>query len=338
LRTIEAPGNYRQLVVSEAFDTYWRYAAERQLMYFRRLRGDAIWTLDSVLQNNRFTNVYRASDRVSQFLISHVIPNAGSSVVDKFLRVILFKIFNKIETWQLLERELGPIHAENFDEGRYSEVLAGALSRGERIYSAAYIMPSPQFGNRRKHDNHLSLMRWMLEHRIPERFFQAKTLEDAYEVLLGCPSLGTFLAFQFAIDLNYCDVTSFSEMSFVVPGPGALDGIRKCFLDTGGFMPADLIRFMSEIAPREFSRLNLDFVSLWGRPLQLIDCLNLFCEVDKYCRAVHPELVGASGRTRIKQRYQGRRSPLSQPVFPPSWQLDTERLPEASKVQFARSA
>jgi hypothetical protein len=36
------------------------------------------------------------------------------------------------------------------------------MSRGERVYSAAYIVPNPPFGEARKHGNHLRL----IEHAI----------------------------------------------------------------------------------------------------------------------------------------------------------------------------
>jgi alpha-glutamyl/putrescinyl thymine pyrophosphorylase clade 1 len=338
VQQIRVPATARRLAVTPAFDTYWRFAAERQMLYFRRLRGDAVWTTDPVLQCNRFTNVYRAADRVSQYLLSDVIPGSGHDPADLFFRVVLYKLFNRIETWRLLEVQVDHVSAAAFDEQRYANVLSSSMRSGEPIYSAAYIMPSPQFGYDRKHENHLALLRWMLDHRIPDRIMQSKSLRDSYSLLLQCRSLGPFLAFQLAIDLNYAGLTDFDEMSYVVAGPGAVDGIRKCFVDTGGLTSAEIIEVMAEIAPREFARLGLAFFTLWGRPLQLIDCQNLFCEVDKYCRAVHPELAGATGRTRIKQRYQGRRAPLPQPVFPSAWALDTTRLPEAPYARFAESA
>ena len=46
-------------------------------------------------------------------------------------------------------------------------------------------------------------------------------------------------------------------MEFVVPGPGALDGIRKCFSDLGGLTEADLIRVVTERQEDEFERLGL---------------------------------------------------------------------------------
>jgi len=64
----------KQLRVTPVFAAYWYFAAERQRIFFRRLNGvsDAL-TSDSVLQSFKFTNTYRASDRVSQYLIRHVI-------------------------------------------------------------------------------------------------------------------------------------------------------------------------------------------------------------------------------------------------------------------------
>ena len=54
-------------------------------------------------------------------------------------------------------------------------------------------------------------------------------MAQAFEILRSYPTIGNFLAYQFVTDLNYGDLIDFSEMEFVVPGPGALDGIRKCF-------------------------------------------------------------------------------------------------------------
>ncbi|WP_267883292.1 nucleotide kinase domain-containing protein, partial [Streptomyces sp. NRRL S-37] len=93
----------------------------------------------------------------------------------------------------------------------------------------------------------------------------------------------------------------FSEMDFVVAGPGARDGIRKCFGPAADGIEADVIRYMADTQDEHFARLGLAFAGLRGRPLQLIDCQNLFCEVDKYARVAHPDIAGISGRSRIKQ-------------------------------------
>jgi hypothetical protein len=118
-------------------------------------------------------------------------------------------------------------------------------------------------------------------------------------------------------------------MDFVVPGPGARDGIRKCFSGLGELSEADVIKYVAERQELEFERLGLDFRSLWGRPLQLIDCQSLFCEVDKYTRASHPELNGISGRKRIKQKFVQTTENFS-PWYPPQWGLN-ERISREMK-------
>jgi hypothetical protein len=235
-----------------------------------------------------------------------------------FFRTILFKIFNKVETWELLERECGPLAWGEYDFKRYDGVLSGALAAGQRIYSAAYIMPSAgAFGYPSKHSNHLALLERMMGDGLSHRIADARRMQQGFDLLVAYPSVGDFLAYQFITDINYSETSAFSEMEFVVPGPGALDGIKK-FLDTAGLTPAEVISFVTERQDAEFRRLGITFQSLWGRPLQLIDCQNLFCEVGKYARQGHPEVKGVSTRTRIKQRFRPNAAAIDY-WFPPKW-------------------
>lgn len=282
-------------------------------MFMQRAQGKAPpWSENSVLSSHRFTNAYRASDRVSQYLIRHVIYEGSEKPEEVFFRTILFKLFNKIETWEALNAKLGDLNWKEFSFDAYSKVLDELLGKGERIYSAAYIMPSPAFGSPRKHRNHLHLIEHMMNDGAPKKISKTTSLRGLFELLRSYPSLGDFLAFQFAIDINYSELTEFSEMEFVVAGPGARDGIRKCFTDMAVLNEADIIQLIAESADIEFARLGIDFQNLWGRDLQLIDCQNLFCEVSKYARVVHPDVEGISGRTRIKQKYVPRSATIPQ--------------------------
>jgi thymidylate kinase len=308
---------------SVVFDTWWRFAAERQKIFFKRLVNDPLpWTDDPVLSTYKFTNAYRASDRVSQYLIRHVIyrDDLPSSPDEVFFRIILFKLFNKIETWQLIERSLGPITYAGYAFKHYDRVLAQAMREDQAIYSAAYIMPSgsSSLGHPQKHRNHLRLIEWMMKDDLPQKLENAPSMQNGFELLRGYPTIGDFLAYQFITDVNYSGITNFSEMDFVVPGPGAHDGIRKCFIDCGGLNEPEIIKMMVDRQEEEFIRLGLEFQNLWGRRLQLIDCQNLFCEVDKYARVAHPDVTGISGRTRIKQKFSSSRE-LLECWYPPKW-------------------
>ncbi len=309
------------LLPTVAFRSYWSFAAERQAIFFRRLRGEQPpWTEDVVLATNRFTNAYRASDRVSQYLINEVIYGEPTDERSTVLRVLLFKIFNRIQTWRVFEGAIGRVTVDTFDAVYLAKLLDARMAAGERLYSAAYIMPSPKLGENRKHANHLRLLDDLLVDGTVDRLLEAGSLRELYEVLVGVHSFGPFLAFQFAIDLNYSELFRFSEMDFVVAGPGAHDGIAKCFSNAHGLSAEEVIRAVTDSAPDQFDAAGVEFDSLWGRPLQLIDCQNLFCEVSKYARVAHPELTGRSGRTQIKQRYSPTGTTL-EVGYPPKWGL-----------------
>lgn len=319
------PPDISPLKPSQVYDSYWRFAAERQRVFFNRLeRRPPPWTCEPVLRAHKFTNAYRASDRVSQYLIRRVIyrDDLPSDRAEVVFRILLFKLFNKIETWELLQEALGPLTWQGYSFRQYDRVLSRAMERGQSIYSAAYIMPSAgSLGHEKKHRNHLALIERMIKGDLPARLADARNMGEAFELIRAYPTLGDFLAYQYVTDINYSTVTNFDEMEFVIPGPGAIDGIRKCFTDTAGRSDAYVIRFVTERQQAEFDRLGLEFKCLWGRSLQLIDCQNLFCEVDKYARVAHPDVEGASGRTRIKQKFR----PSPEPIdywYPPKWGIN----------------
>lgn len=310
---------------SIVYNTYWKFAAKRQEIFLRRFYESPLpWTDDLILSQYKFTNVYRATDRVSQYLIRNVIYDGSQEQDELFFRIILFKTFNRISTWEYLKEQLGEITYKDFSFNRYNQLLMDLMKNGIRIYSAAYIMASGRstFGLDRKHQNHLRLLEKMVNEQVPYSLKCCKTMQDAYNLLLTYPTIGEFLAYQYVTDINYSELTNFSEMEFVKAGPGAKNGISKCFENFGDFSFEDIIRFMADKQEKEFTRLGLNFSNLWGRPLQLIDCQNIFCEVDKYSRVAHPDIAGISNRKRIKQKYTRSNEMPIDLFFPPKWNIN----------------
>lgn len=328
-----------KLKPTSVFDSYLQFAVERQNVYWRRAQGAAQpWTTDHILQNWKFTNTYRVLDRVSQFLVSEVINKGDQSVEELYFRILLFKTFNRIDTWNLLKDKLGEISWRTYDFERYDSILSEARISGNPIYSMAYVMPSAGgvFGEARKHQNHLRLIEFMFSNRIPFKIASAKSLSEVFDILRQCPSLGSFLAFQYAIDLNYSSIINFSEMDFVVAGPGAKDGISKCFSDSRNFSNEEIIEIVTINQDQLFEEAGLKFNNLFGRSLQLIDCQNIFCEISKYARIAHPEYPGISGRTKIKQRYKASTDPLVELVLPEKWNLNLNQKARMSSISLTQ--
>ena len=307
----------------EVYDLYWYFACERQNIFWKKLNGeDAPWTEDEILQTYKFCNSYRVNDRVSQYLLKNVIYNGKKyNVEDMIFRILLFKLFNKESTWELLLDNFEDITLKTFDIKKYSEVLENAISRGIKIYNDAYIScANKAFGYDRKHDNHLALLNQIFNiDKAHLKILNAKTMEEGFNIIKSYPLIGNFMAYQLVTDINYSDVVNWREDEFTVAGPGSLRGIKKCFISRGKMSNEDIIRYMYEHQDEEFKRLGLEFKRIGNRPLQLIDCQNIFCELDKYCRQALPELK--SNRTKIKKKYVVKKDKINY-VYPTKWNIN----------------
>lgn len=297
-----------------AYDHYWTFAAERQNIFWHRYHGKPYATKDEALQQHKFTNCYRAIDRVSQYVINTV--QRGSVTRDHAIfRTLLFKQFNKIETWEALEHRLGYLHGA---EQLYAveQELTSMKNAGEIIYSNAYMMKAPTDG-RWKHQLNLECVA-AFERQYHGRDFQS--LEEIFWACKSIPNWGNFLAYQYAIDLNY--IIGFPESTFVVPGPGCIEGVKKCH--GAGADPLYWIYRSAETQTEQFNRLGLTFRWLPNRALQWIDCQNLYCEIGKYLRWAMPSLN--TGRTRIKARYNPHPSGMYEVRLPDHWKVDLTRF------------
>lgn len=304
----------------EIYDLYWYFACERQNIFVKKKSCEpSPWTSDPILQEYKFCNSYRVNDRVSQYLLKNVIYNGKHySDEDMLFRIIIFKLFNKESTWELLMNNFNDITLKTFDVKKYSEVLEKAISSGVKIYNDAYISCATKaFGYDRKHDNHLALLNKMFkEDKIQEKIVKCRTMKEGFNIIKSYPLIGNFMAYQLVTDINYSEVTNWREDEFTVAGPGSLRGIKKCFISKGKMSNEDIIKYMYEHQEEEFKRLNLKFNRIGNRPLQLIDCQNIFCELDKYCREARPELK--SNRTKIKKKYVSKPEKISY-FYPPKW-------------------
>ena len=62
-----------------------------------------------------------------------------------------------------------------------------------------------------------------------QKIKKMKSMGELYEYLKSFPMIGSFLTYQFAIDINYSQICDYSENDFVIAGPGSIRGIKKCF-------------------------------------------------------------------------------------------------------------
>jgi alpha-glutamyl/putrescinyl thymine pyrophosphorylase clade 1 len=322
------PAPLAELEPTIVFESYWKFVSARFSIYLHRLREEPPpWTSDPILVRYKFTNVFRATDRVSQVGIR--ISNdeiSAASLEEQFFRILLFKLFNKIETWEALTEALREEpRLANFSFSFYNEIFEEFMRKGTKIYSSAYMMPCPAdygvTGITRKHAMHLHMLEEMLATGVAHKLKEAGNLKGAFTVLRKVRMFGDFTAYQFAIDVNYGPFLNYREDEFIVPGPGAEEGIKKCFANPDRIPFAEVIKRVTDYQNSCSLRVTgAATPTLFGRPLQLIDIQNCFCEIAKYARVAHPEFNNT--RTRIKHFYNPREArSLPKPIFPRQWDI-----------------
>ena len=172
----------------------------------------------------------------------------------------------------------------------------------------------------------------MLRDNVPGGIVAASTYEHAVKILSGYDGIQDFTAQQCATDFSYTRWFQPTDSeTFILPGPGSIDGIAKCFGRSFDKEDCSIIIQLMRVSASELSRVATGkeppSLRSFGvdRPMDLIDYQSAFCEVDKYSRIAHPELnhLSKQKRNKIKASYSPRRL-LPRPVFPNWWQTVTD--------------
>jgi len=309
----------------EVYKYYFYLIQERMNIFWKKYNKDeGSWTEDRIFQEYRFTNVFRSIDRISQYLIRNVIySNLLFEKEDVIFRILIFKIFNKIETWELLEEKMGKISINNFDINKINKLLTEQRKKYP-IFNNAYMMTGTHslYNHYKfKHEKWLQMVNdEFIKGGVLSNIVKCNSLEEMYSILRECSFIGDFLAYQYAIDFNYSPIFNFDENTFVKAGIGAIRGIKKCFVDIQKKDYENAIYYTLHNFEKLQKRYGyFNFKNLYSRKPTLIDLQNCFCETDKYLRAKLPNFV--IDNTKIKQKYIP--NPMHYDLlFPPQWNID----------------
>lgn len=313
-------------VREEAYQYYFYFIQERMKLFWNKFYEEELHPVtDLVYESYRFTNVYRATDRVTQYLIKEIIYSDDHDLDEEslLLNILLFKVFNRISTWKATKNEFGYFNAHEFKPSLLSNFLDDQIKKAP-IFNPAYIMTASSDKYRhlaRKHARWLSMIEQeVIAGGVLKAILDAKSMQEVFQLLNGCTFIGPFLAYQYTIDMNYSPVIDFDENSFVKAGIGAQRGIEKCFLSLGGASFEDAIRYTHQNLDYYFEKFGFEYTPLFNREPTLIDLQNCFCETDKILRVKMPDLSPKNAR--IKQKYNREDSNINF-MFPPKWGLRT---------------
>ena len=290
---------------------FLEFAYDRQNIYhLRHIENQpAPWTGDQILQTYRFCNSYRHLDRGSLYIIHEVIENRSLSLFEKYINIILYRIFNIDQFFSLVID--GPITVENYDFKKL-ESLMDEARKGGAIFNPAYVVThvtiDPEYRSTEKHVQYLKLMENLIERKdeIMKGFDILVTRpedagrKDITELLLSVPrkvaGVGPFIAGQILADLSYCEDTWFTTDDYCIVGPGAISSFAYIAGEDklSQKKARELCRVMSDYQEEGFRILKEKTHKDWldisikeggvypGSYLSVMDIQNVGCEFRKY--------------------------------------------------------
>jgi hypothetical protein len=253
---------------------------------------------------------------VTQYIIKRVIPEGSQDATEVAFRVILFNMFTKIETWELLQEKLGCLEWSSFQANKslYLDVLHAAYNEDTILYTGAFQKSGANTGSIRLFERHLDMIECMMLNDFVRRVRECQTLEDIYKYIISFPGFAEFAGYQLLLNLSYTDLFHFNENDFVVPGPGARSGLVRCFrgvtdaqLRSSPSLAFDLMSWMHENQDEHFQRLGFKIPMINGHHrMQLPDIEHALCEVDKLSRILHPSVPGVGRKSSKLPPYRPR--------------------------------
>lgn len=241
------------------------------------------YTLDPILSKYRFCNVRRRDDRVSKWLIKNYYRSVSGDV---WFRALLARLINWPPTLlYLMDKLVIPHRAEDFNAYLFIEAMKELESKGEKVYSSAYIVyPTMVKGNTKS----VNLCEYIIKPTISmaskmRGAVASGSIKHTTNQLAEAFGIQTFIAGQVSADLTYLrgqldnaiDLYSWAPM-----GPGSQRGLNRLH-ERGigkGFTENKFNQELIEVREAVIGS-NQSF-----KDLTLHDCQNIMCEFDKYQR------------------------------------------------------
>jgi hypothetical protein len=255
-------------------------AIERNAIRKRKDAGEPPpWTTDPILASGHFCNVHREHDKVTRWIMAHVIaPNKDDP--DLVFKIAVARFLNEPEA-------LARLHwPAQFNLAQIHEVLQAHAAQGGKLFrTEAYKPPMPGKGEGTLPHLFEVVLPPIWREREELRPRDGDTLQAFCDRWRNCYKIGDFLAGQITADAKHVAPLFLAAdwRTFAVPGPGSKRGLNRLCgrpLTTSwseAQWHATLLHLRAE-TEAAFAAAGLD-------PCDAQNVQNWCCEFDKYERA-----------------------------------------------------
>ena len=241
------------------------------------------WTQNEHLQNNRWCNVYRMHDRVSQYLLNTwYADDLLASPAQIAVNAAMARLINWPDS---LEELRAAEQNQNFNPAIAHDVLSARANRGDKVFTGAY-----KVSGIRGEDKVTTVIGQCdrVFHGYA-RLIDPTSMERTHLRLQAIPAIGPFMAGQIVADLRYVHRGTWADRDTWAPlGPGSERGIAW-LRGWNGLSDAPKLSQSAFVVAIRQVRTALDATPEVRRVLERVgaemhDVQNCLCEFDKLSR------------------------------------------------------
>lgn len=294
---------------SRQLDLFWYWLNERHRIYVAKKAGKPWpWTKDKILQEYKFTNVFRQLDRVTTEWTDRFchLLGAGKDMKDEdiLFQLCMFRMFNWPATYDALYYGVPKLHKRDKDEDgklkpvrwnlkKALKVLKERRDDHEQLFTGAYIITN--LGRKEpKYEVIATALDeiWQTRGKMAKRIKKGRKMETAVEVLSEIPTIGGFIGYEIVCDLRHTRILNdaLDINSWANPGPGAKRGIHR-LLTGNAKLPGKkpnyqrAMRALLKMSPGKIGK----HIKNCEWPFEMREIEHSLCEFDKMMRVKNGE-------------------------------------------------
>lgn len=319
--SLEKIQNAEPILNKKQLRLFYKFLRERYKIHIKKdvLHQLPPFTKDPILKEFKFTNIRREHDRETKWVIKYITNNEFLTYRQKMLNCILFRMFNKHETMEIMgapfqfegiwhitdaKRRLAN-YAESHPEYPFftnAFITSGMKRALNEIFPKESFVPATV----------LRFCKRINENGFMRELMICKTQEEVYNKLKKLKGIGEFLAYQIFVDFTYIRDFPFSENEFTVAGPGCRKGLDYLFEDKDGMSYEECLFWLRNNwnnIPISYGLSNWfdpkkEMIDLkhYDRVMNVMSLENCFCEFSKYYK-----VCNEIGRPRNKYKFDGKK-------------------------------
>jgi hypothetical protein len=287
--------------MTELLDLYRFFVHHRQQTLIAKLSNP--FHVSNLLLHNKFTNVQRIFDRVSQYELKNVLYTGDQTPVEVLKRIFLFNQFKTSVFWESYSSYKEDMYLNSFSFEDFNNYFLKS-SGSSKMFTNAYVVPGKS-GESKGQTIHNRCLQLNAYEETLQKAVNLQRIDLLFDTLKILPGIGDFLASQVCFDFLWHSSTKDWKPLYVL-GTGAIRGATKLSLIQAAkpnkFDCMAALNQAFEYVIEDYPFLSANGVKIYPN---IADIQNTFCESDKFLRLVRPDLkTSNTAPTRIKNVYK----------------------------------